>query len=170
MTGRSNTGTIGLGISYVRGRSLVPRPAARTIAFIVAGRYPLASPIVGVTIETVGEEQLGELLPLMRGYSDFYEVDPTDERPAGFATVYWSWSTTRAMRIGVMNDLFVSPEARGSGAAEALIARCRERCAEHGAGELEWTTAKDNFRAQAVYDRVGGQRDERWIDYSLPVT
>ncbi|MEA2348270.1 MAG: hypothetical protein QOG62_2057 [Thermoleophilaceae bacterium] len=151
---------------------------------------------MGVTIETVGEEQLGELLPLMRGYSDFYEVDPTDEqllalsraliagpetdgvqflarqdgRPAGFATVYWSWSTTRAMRIGVMNDLFVSPEARGSGAAEALIARCRERCAEHGAGELEWTTAKDNFRAQAVYDRVGGQRDERWIDYSLPVT
>src|ERR1035441_8026727 len=37
ITGRSSTGTIGLVISYVSGRSRVPRPAARTIALIVRG-------------------------------------------------------------------------------------------------------------------------------------
>ena len=145
-------------------------------------------------VSLVGEAELDELLPLMRGYSDFYEVTPTDEallalsraliadpqregqqflardgdgRAIGFATVYWLWSTTSATRIGLMNDLFVAPEGRGSGAAEALIERCREACREHGASKLTWQTAKDNGRAQAVYDRIGGERSE-WLDYSLP--
>jgi len=145
-------------------------------------------------VSLAGEAELDELLPLMRGYSDFYEVTPTDEallalsraliadpqregqqflardgdgRAIGFATVYWLWSTTSATRIGLMNDLFVAPEGRGSGAAEALIERCREACREHGASKLTWQTAKDNGRAQAVYDRIGGERSE-WLDYSLP--
>jgi GNAT superfamily N-acetyltransferase len=145
-------------------------------------------------VSLVGEADLDELLPLMRAYSDFYEVTPTDEalltlsraliadpqregqqflardgdgKAIGFATVYWLWSTTSATRIGLMNDLFVAPEGRGSGAAEALIERCREACREHGASKLTWQTAKDNGRAQAVYERIGGERSE-WLDYSLP--
>jgi GNAT superfamily N-acetyltransferase len=129
----------------------------------------------------------------VRGYADFYEVSPTDEallelsraliadpvnegmqflarddagRAIGFATVYWLWSTTSATRIGLMNDLFVAPEGRGSGAAEALIERCRAACRERGASKLTWQTAKDNGRAQAVYDRIGGHREE-WLDYWL---
>jgi GNAT superfamily N-acetyltransferase len=145
-------------------------------------------------IATVGEADLEALLPLMRGYADFYEVAPSDEallalsraligdpvnegtqflarddggRAIGFATVYWLWSTTGATRIGLMNDLFVAPEGRGSGAAEALIERCRAACRERGASKLTWKTAKDNHRAQKVYDRVGGTREE-WLDYWLP--
>jgi len=83
--------------------------------------------------------------------------------------VFWSWSTTQACRIGVMNDLFVAPQARGTGLAERLIAACAERCAERGARRLEWQTAVDNGRAQAVYDRVGGERSDRWLDYGLDV-
>ena len=78
--------------------------------------------------------------------------------------------TLSASRIGVMNDLFVVPEARGGGVADALIAACAERCRERGATSLEWQTADDNHRAQAVYERVGGERDERWLDYSLAVS
>jgi GNAT superfamily N-acetyltransferase len=147
------------------------------------------------TIEVVGEGDLPELLTLMRGYCDFYEVVPSDESllamsraliadPAregvqliardesgsaiGFATIFWSWSTTRAARIGVMNDLFVAPGGRGSGAADALIAACVDRCRTHGAALLAWQTALDNHRAQAVYDRVGARRSQ-WLDYDLPV-
>jgi GNAT superfamily N-acetyltransferase len=146
-----------------------------------------------VTVGTVGEEDLADLLPLMRGYSDFYEVDPSDEAllalsraliadperegvqfiarddggsAIGFATVYWLWATSSASRIGLMNDLFVAPEGRGRGAAEALIERCRQACGDHGATKLTWQTAKDNARAQKVYDRVGGTREE-WFDYWL---
>jgi ribosomal protein S18 acetylase RimI-like enzyme len=148
-----------------------------------------------VKIERVREQTLAELLPLVRGYCDFYEVAPADEqllalsralladperegiqllardeqgRPIGFATIYWSWATTSAERIGVMNDLFVAPEGRGTGAAEALIEACRAECAARGAGKLTWQTAPDNERAIKVYDRVGATR-EQWVDYWLPV-
>lgn len=147
-----------------------------------------------ITAVTAGD--LEELLVLMRAYCDFYESAPSDgallelaralladpereglqliardgQRAAlGFATIYWSWSTTTARRIGVMNDLYVDPAARGSGLAERLIEACAERCREHGAGALQWQTAPENLRAQAVYDRVGATR-ESWIDYSLAVT
>ena len=147
-------------------------------------------------IETVTESDLDDLLPLMRGYCDFYEVDPADEallamsraliadpereglqliarddegRAVGFATIFWTWSTLSASRIGVMNDLFVSERARGSGAAANLIEACAERCRRRGIGELDWSTAHDNHRAQKLYDRVGARRDDRWLDYSLAV-
>src|ERR1700754_1408841 len=87
-------------------------------------------------------------------------------RAVGFATVFWTWQTLSAARAGVMNDLFVAPHARGSGIAEALIAACAEHARRHGARALAWQTAKDNARAQAVYDRVGGVRSE-WLDYEL---
>jgi GNAT superfamily N-acetyltransferase len=85
----------------------------------------------------------------------------------GLATVFWIWSTLSASRIGVMNDLFVSPAARGSGVGEALIVECLDRCRAHGATALTWQTARDNARAQALYERMGARREE-WLDYSLP--
>jgi GNAT superfamily N-acetyltransferase len=154
--------------------------------------------VTAPAIAAAGEADLADLLPLMRAYCDFYAVQPPDEallamsraliadperegvqliargtdRDAlGFATVFWTWSTTRAARIGVMNDLFVAPEARGSGGGrvgEALIGACAERCRAHGAVSLTWQTALDNERAQALYDRVGARRSQ-WLDYDLAV-
>lgn len=148
-------------------------------------------------IAVVTEADLPELLPLIRGYCDFYEVDPSDEAllalsrtliadpeheglqliarddggaAVGFATIFWTWTTLGAARLGVMNDLFVAEAARGDGVAEALIAECVERCRQRGAVALEWQTAHTNTRARAVYERVGGRRDDRWLDYSLDVT
>ncbi|HET8820325.1 MAG TPA: GNAT family N-acetyltransferase [Thermoleophilaceae bacterium] len=148
-------------------------------------------------IAVVTEADLPELLPLMRGYCQFYEVNPTDEAllalarslmadpeheglqliardddgtAVGFATIFWTWSTLSASRLGVMNDLFVAEPARGGGVADALIEACAERCRERGATSLDWQTAHTNKRAQTVYDRVGARRDDRWLDYSLDVT
>ena len=146
------------------------------------------------TISTVGEEDLDDLLPLVRGYLDFYGVDPSDAamtqlsraliadpereglqliardggRPVAFATIFWTWSTTRGGRVGVMNDLFVAPAGRGTGVADQLIEACAGHCRRRGALALLWQTAPDNHRAQAVYDRVGAQRST-WVDYELDV-
>ena len=48
--------------------------------------------------------------------------------------------------------------------------RCRSGTIRDVAAELrlDWQTATDNLRAQAVYDRVGATR-EQWVDYWLPV-
>jgi GNAT superfamily N-acetyltransferase len=152
--------------------------------------------MVALVIATVTEADLDELLPLMRGYCEFYEVAPSDEAllamsrrliadpelegmqliarddggtAVGFATIFWTWQTLSASRLGVMNDLFVAEGARGGGHADALIAECVARCRERGATDLAWQTARTNERAQAVYDRVGAARDDRWLDYSLTV-
>ena len=96
---------------------------------------------------------LPDLLPLIRAYCDFYDVTPTDAallgvsralvddpdregvqliargdggEAVGFATVYWSWDTLIAARVGIMHDLFVIPPARGTGIADLLIEACLE--------------------------------------------
>jgi GNAT superfamily N-acetyltransferase len=147
------------------------------------------------TVTVVGDDDLPELLGLVRAYLDFYEVTPSDDemlalsraliadperegvqflardpagRPVGFASLFWTWTTTRGGRLGVMNDLFVDPAACGTGLADALIAACAQRCRERGVRWLEWQTAQDNHRAQAVYERVGA-RSSQWLDYSLDV-
>ncbi len=132
-----------------------------------------------MTISRVTAGDVGELLPLMRAYCDFYEVAPSDEallalsraliadpehegvqliarggaNAVGFATIYWSWATTTATRIGVMNDLYVAPEARGTGVADALIEACTDECRQHGAERLTWQTAKD-IEPDAFVERV----------------
>ena len=149
-------------------------------------------------IARVGRDDLDELLPLMRGYCDFYEVSPSDAAlrglcenllanpetagnqfiarddggagaPTGFATLYWTFSTLAASPIGLMNDLYVDPSARGSGVGAALIEACAAECAARGVAILEWETAPDNIRAQGLYDRTGAERSE-WLAYTLAVT
>jgi GNAT superfamily N-acetyltransferase len=147
-----------------------------------------------LTIDTVGAADLPELMPMLRAYCDFYRVDPTDERlralasaliadpseglqliardsdgtPLGFATIYWTWQTLHAARVGVLNDLFVTPASRGSGAGRALIERCRELCRERGAEKLVWETALDNTTAQRLYDGIGAEKST-WLTYELDV-
>jgi GNAT superfamily N-acetyltransferase len=149
-----------------------------------------------VVIRPVTEGDLDELLPLVRGYCEFYGTKPSDDAvlelsrwlldhpedgvqvlardddgaAIGFATVYWTWRTMHAARVAVLEDVFVAPEARGSGAAEALIGDALARARDAGARDLTWQTAKTNERAQAVYARVGSEPDDRWLDYSLPAS
>jgi GNAT superfamily N-acetyltransferase len=150
----------------------------------------------GHTIEPAAAEDLPELLALMRAYCEFYDTAPSDEAllalsrtlldqpereglqliardergtAVGFATVFWSWDTTEASRVGIMHDLYVVPAERGRGLADALIGACLERCVLVGASRLGWETAPGNLRAQAVYDRVGAVR-EPWLVYGLAVT
>jgi GNAT superfamily N-acetyltransferase len=148
-----------------------------------------------LTISVVGESDLPELAPMLRGYCDFYRVDPSDEKlaalsrslianpdeglqliareadgaagvPVGFATIYWTWQTLYAARVGVLNDLYVTPQARGTGAGRALIARCLQVCHEHGAEKLVWETAPDNATAQRLYDGIGAEKST-WVTYEL---
>jgi GNAT superfamily N-acetyltransferase len=144
-------------------------------------------------VEGAARDDLPKLLPLMRGYCDFYGASPPDEglermamalvdapdsegmllvargdggAPVGFAAVGWKWSSLRAARVAVMEDLFVDPDARGSGAGLALIEACAERARANGAPCMLWMTATDNHRAQSVYERAGAV-GETWLEYEL---
>jgi ribosomal protein S18 acetylase RimI-like enzyme len=147
-----------------------------------------------MAIRKATEHDLPALMPLLRGYCDFYEANPSDgglERMAGaliasredqgfllvasdgetgdvvgFAACGWKWSSLRGARIVVLEDLFVAERARRSGHADALIEASAAIARQQGAPALTWLTAPDNHRAQAVYDRIGG-RSAPFLEYEL---
>jgi len=149
------------------------------------------SPELEVTEASAAD--IPELLPLMRGYCDFYGTDPPDSgieamaraliggegavfkarRPGepitGFATSAIKWSMLRGARVGILDDLFVDPAARGQGIADRLIDACAQWALSRDAVALEWQTALDNDRAKSVYDRIGA-KSSRWLDYELELT
>jgi len=145
----------------------------------------------GVEIRPARADEIEEMLPLIRAYCEFYETEPNDDglrrmfetlindpsqgavfiaRDGGsavaFATLDWKWSSLKAARIGYLEDLFVDPEARGRGIADALIEVCADRCRELGMPAMQWLTAPDNHRAQRVYDRTEAESGT-YLEYDL---
>ncbi|MBO1901778.1 GNAT family N-acetyltransferase [Leucobacter weissii] len=141
-------------------------------------------------VRPIAETDRDAWAALYRGYRDFYGK-PHD--PAVLDTV-WGWlmhplHETRAVMaerdgalIGLahfrsfvrpidgahglyLDDLFIAPEARGSGAATALLGRLSEIAGEEGASFVRWITAEDNAVARSLYDRVA--RQTPWVTYDL---
>lgn len=69
---------------------------------------------------------------------------------------------------GFLDDLFVDPEARGSGAADALLEALAGLGKERGWSVIRWITAEDNYRARAVYDRKAERT--KWLTYDIKLT
>jgi GNAT superfamily N-acetyltransferase len=71
-----------------------------------------------------------------------------------------------AAGVGIfLDDLFVAPEARGTGAVDALLEELRRIARAEGAGVVRWITADDNHRARAAYDRVATRT--WWVTYDM---
>jgi GNAT superfamily N-acetyltransferase len=147
---------------------------------------------MGITVRPMAERDLQDALPLFAGYQRFYEAEPNhernlaffrrflapsdagillgaweDDRLIGFACSYWTFSSTVADEIALMNDLFVEESVRGRGAGRALIEATVEAARERRLHHLEWFTAPDNVVAQRLYDRTGASRSE-WVAYQIP--
>lgn len=84
----------------------------------------------------------------------------------GFTQLYPSFSSVSARRIWILNDLFVSVPARGSGVGKALLAAARTHAILTGAKRLVLSTAVDN-PAQKLYEAQDYQRDTGFLHYSL---
>ena len=127
----------------------------------------------------VTEADKSQWRPLFVGYADFYGV-PMDDT---IADTVWSWlldpnhvlegivvrdadgavvglAHVRACprplggcEMGFLDDMFVVPEARGTGAADALFEALRDLAAERGWPAVRWITQHFNERGWAFYDR-----------------
>jgi GNAT superfamily N-acetyltransferase len=145
-----------------------------------------------VEVRPIDRKDIDELLPLIAGYQTFYGAEPDDERNrtffsrflhpsdeglllgawvdgrlAGFATLYWFFSSTKAADSVLMNDLFVRDDVRGGGIGRALIASALDEARRRGAAHLEWFTAPDNAIAQRLYDSVAGANRSTWFAYEI---
>lgn len=142
-------------------------------------------------IEAVSKKNLTEVLPLIRGYQEFYKIaDISDERnlayfsqfgeenPAGcqflfrmagvvigFATVYFSYASSITSKVAILNDLYTLPSCRGKGVGRQLIEHCRHYAADNGAARLQWVTAPDNEQAKKLYDSLNASKST-WVVYA----
>ena len=143
-------------------------------------------------IEPIAEAQFEQLLPLIAAYQRFYEAEDIDEERnrafftrfiapsndgmllgawlgkqlCGYACLYWHFTSLVPAETVLMNDLFVTTDARGQGVGRALVEASAEVARNRGAHHLEWATAPDNKTAQHLYDATGAERST-WIEYEL---
>jgi ribosomal protein S18 acetylase RimI-like enzyme len=130
-----------------------------------------------------GERDVGLVAPLFDTYRQFYDM-PADPKLAaafirdrlqanesvillaetategsrealGFVQLYPSFSSVAAFRICVLNDLFVTPAARGRGVGRALMEAAREHAIQTGAKRLTLETQTENRTAWSLYEDLG---------------
>ncbi len=71
----------------------------------------------------------------------------------------------RGVRSGYLDDLFVDPDRRGSGAVNALFGEINQMALDRGWDVVRWTTADDNYRARGTYDKIAFRTT--WITYDM---
>jgi len=145
-------------------------------------------------IVQAGLHHLDVLAPLFDAYRVFYKQDSDKQKardflharlsgleamvfiafdgddPAGFTLLYPGFSSVSLGSAWLLNDLFVTPEARGKGVGEALLKRAAEFGKQSGALKLSLATQIENETAQRLYERLGWQRDTEFYHYTLPLS
>lgn len=129
---------------------------------------------------------------LYEGYAGFYRVEQTADMRARV----WSWlqdpqaevegflavdqsgnpiglahfrefsRPLSASKGGFLDDLFVTPAERGSGAARALLRALAEEAHTRGWSVVRWITADNNYRARGLYDKLASRT--AWLTYDMP--
>ena len=128
---------------------------------------------------------------LYHGYAEFYQVPMNDQ----ILDTVWGWihddnnpffgliakdatgkalglvhcrqmaSPLRGALVGFLDDLFVSPDARGQGVVEKLYAALNELGKQQGWPFIRWITAENNYRGRAVYDKLSDKT--HWVTYQM---
>lgn len=127
---------------------------------------------------------------LYAGYAEFYRVTQTPE----MRSTVWGWLNDPAHQTkgfvaeldrrlvglthfrpfarplaaatgGFLDDLFVDPAHRGSGAARALIGAVAAEGRQCGWTVIRWITAEDNYRARGLYDQMADRT--KWVTYDI---
>ncbi len=86
---------------------------------------------------------------------------------AGFAIWFFSYSTWQARNGLYLEDLYISPQYRGSGGGKALLRHLAKLAVEKGCGRFEWSVLDWNEPAIRVYEAVGAEPQNEWIRYRL---
>lgn len=78
-----------------------------------------------------------------------------NELPVGFTQLYPTYSSMRAVKNWILNDLYVEQAYRKQGIGEALIKTAMNFASENNATFVQLSTAVDNYTAQSLYEQIG---------------
>jgi GNAT superfamily N-acetyltransferase len=147
---------------------------------------------MSISVRQATVHDLGTVAPLFDAYRQFYQQPENlqrardflaerfrhhesiiflafDERGTamGFTQLYPLFSSMHANRKYLLNDLYVVPAARRSGAARQLLTVAVQFARANGAASLSLSTAVDNIPAQQLYESLGWRRDTGFYEYNL---
>ncbi|WP_102946099.1 GNAT family N-acetyltransferase [Stenotrophomonas sp. VV52] len=92
------------------------------------------------------------------------EVDGT---AIGYAVYFYNYSTWLGRNGIYLEDLYVSPAHRGSGAGKALLQHIARIAVAEGCGRFEWSVLDWNEPAIKFYEAAGAKPQSEWTVYRL---
>jgi len=130
---------------------------------------------------------------LYDGYAEFYEMKMNHD----ILDTVWSWihspevkfysigvksseneligfmhyrempSPLRGKLVGFLDDLFVHPDFRGTGAVQLLFGELKIQAKKNDWPYVRWITATDNSRARKVYNQISKPID--FVTYQMQI-
>ncbi len=130
---------------------------------------------------------------LYRAYAEFYNMPMNDE----ILDTVWSWifdennmffafiakdtednalaiahcrempSPLRGTMVGFLDDLFITPNARGTQCSHKMMRHLNNFGSSRGWPSIKWITADNNYRARTLYDKVATKT--HWVTYQLDI-
>jgi GNAT superfamily N-acetyltransferase len=112
------------------------------------------------------EAVLGDRLFGTRPYAEVL-IGELDGTPQGFALFFHNFSTFEGKPGVYLEDLFVRPEARGSGLGKALLAALAQIAIERDCARLEWWVLDWNDPAIQFYKKLGAKPMDEWTTFRV---
>lgn len=89
-------------------------------------------------------------------------IAEVDGQSVGMAVFYHNFSTWTGVRGIWLDDLYVTPDARGTGAGRALLTHLAGIAVDRGCQRFEWWVLDWNERAIEFYRKVGAEAMDEW--------
>lgn len=90
-----------------------------------------------------------------------------DQQPAGYAVYFYNYSTWLGKPGLFLEDLYISPEFRGTGAGKAMLKHMAKTAVAKGCGRFEWNVLDWNEPAIKFYKSLGAEPQNEWVGYRL---
>ena len=90
-----------------------------------------------------------------------------DGQPICYAVYFFNYSTWLCKHGLYLEDLYVSPEARGLGAGKALLRHLAQLAVARDCGRFEWSVLDWNTPAIDFYESFGARPQSEWTTYRL---
>ena len=123
--------------------------------------YERALELVDATEEDLKKALFGESPKV------WADICRCDGEPIGFALYFFNFSTWVGRHGLFLEDLYVSPEHRGSGAGKALFKHLARVALANDCGRFEWNVLKWNEPAINFYEAFGAKSQSEWVGYRL---
>ena len=85
----------------------------------------------------------------------------------GFAVYFYNYSTWLGKYGLYLEDLYITPDARRSGAGKVMFKALAKIAADNDCGRFEWSVLDWNTPAIALYQALNAQAKTEWVGYRL---